>query len=70
MPHSILLNEQTASEVIGLKVAILRKRRWQGLPPKFLKVGSKVFCKQEDLQKLLENCERLSTSDKGSHHGK
>lgn len=70
MPHSILLNEQTASEMIGLKVATLRKRRWQGLPPKFLKVGSKVFYKQEDLQKFLESCERSSTSDKGSHHGK
>jgi hypothetical protein len=70
MPHSILFNEQTASEMIGLKVATLRKRRWQGLPPKFLKVGSKVFYKQEDLQKFLDNCERLSTSDKGSNHEK
>ena len=70
MSNPILLNEQTASKVTGFAVATLRKRRWQGLPPKFLKVGSKVFYKQEDLQEFLNNCVRSSTSDKWDSHGK
>lgn len=59
----ILINEQKASESIGLKVKTLRKRRWQGLPPRFLKVGSKVFYDQNDLQSYLESCICESTSD-------
>ena len=66
----ILLNEQAASEVIGFAVKTLRKRRWQGLPPRFLKVGSKVFYSKEDLQEFLDNCVRSSTSDKGNSNGR
>lgn len=65
----VLLNEHSASEIIGFKVATLRKRRWQGLPPRFLKVGSKVFYDNDDLQAFLEDCVRLSTSDKGTDQG-
>ena len=61
----ILLNEHQASEVIGFAVKTLRKRRWQGLAPRFLKVGSKVFYDQNDLSAYLEACVRTSTSDEG-----
>ena len=60
-----LLNETKASEVIGFTTATLRKRRWQGLPPRFLKVGSKVYYDRDDLQTFLESCIRTSTSDSG-----
>ena len=39
MNNRTLLNEHDASKVIGFKVATLRKRRWSGDPPQFLKVG-------------------------------
>lgn len=58
-----LLTEQAASEVVGFKVATLRKRRWQGLPPRFLKVGSKVFYDRQDLQEFLNACIQYSTSE-------
>lgn len=61
----VLLNEHQASEVVGFKVATLRKRRWQGLPPRFLKVGSKVFYDQNDIQNYLDSCVRESTSQVG-----
>lgn len=57
-----LLNEQQASELIGFKVATLRKRRWQGLPPRFLKVGRKVFYHSCELNDFLNSCIRESTS--------
>ncbi len=62
MANKILLTEHTASEITGFKVATLRKRRWQGLPPKFLKVGSKVFYKKDALEAFLESCEQTSTT--------
>jgi hypothetical protein len=61
----VLLTEYQASDAIGLKVATLRKRRWQGLAPRFLKVGSKVFYDQNDIQDYLNSCIRQSTSDQG-----
>ncbi len=67
MVNKILLNEALASEVTGFKVATLRKRRWQGLPPRFLKVGSKVFYDQDELQDYLNSCIRESTSQKEAH---
>lgn len=62
--QKILLNEQQASEATGFKVATLRKRRWQGLPPRFLKVGSKVFYDANEIQQYLNSCVRESTSQK------
>lgn len=61
----ILLTESQASEVMGFKVATLRKRRWQGVPPRFLKVGRKVFYDSHDIQDYLTSCIRESTSQKG-----
>ena len=67
MSHSpkVLLTEYQVSDAIRLKVATLRKRRWQGLAPRFLKVGSKVFYDQSDIQDYLNSCVRQSTSDTG-----
>ena len=70
MAVKTLLNETKASEVVGFTTATLRKRRWQGLPPRFLKVGSKIYYDRDDLQAFLESCIRISTSDKGESHGK
>lgn len=62
--QKILLNEHQASEACGFKVATLRKRRWQGLPPRFLKVGSKVYYDSDVIQQYLGSCVRESTSQK------
>jgi hypothetical protein len=62
MQEKVLLNEYQASEATGFKVATLRKRRWQGLPPQFLKVGSKVYYDSNVLQDFLTSCIRESTS--------
>ena len=63
--NKILLNEYQAAEMTGLKPTTLRKRRWQGVPPYFLKVGSRVFYDQNYLEHFLDGCVRMSTSDCG-----
>ena len=63
--QKVLLTEEQASQAVGFKVATLRKRRWQGLAPRFLKIGSKVYYDQNDLNSYLESCVRNSTSDTG-----
>lgn len=64
MENKMLLNEHHASQVTGFKVSTLRKRRWQGLAPRFMKVGSKVFYDPNDIQDYLKSCVRESTSQK------
>jgi hypothetical protein len=63
-----LLTETQVSQVTGFKIATLRKRRWQGLPPRFMKVGSKVFYSEQDIQEFLDSCRRTSTSDTGGDY--
>ena len=63
-----LLNETKASEIVGFAIATLRKRRFQGLPPRYLKVGSRVFYDRDDLLVFLESCIRISTSDSGENN--
>lgn len=70
MDIKTLLTEYAVSEITGFKVATLRKRRWQGLPPRFLKVGSKVMYDLDDIQNYLKSCIRNSTSDQGESRNK
>ena len=37
-PSLVTLNEHEASAVVGLAVKTLQRRRWEGLPPVFLKL--------------------------------
>lgn len=67
MTHRKLLNEMQTSEVTGFAVKTLRKRRWEGKAPRFLKIGSKVFYDPDELQNFLKSCVRNSTSDKGGN---
>lgn len=61
----LLVDEHQAHILTHLEVSTLRKRRWQGLPPRFLKIGSKIRYDYFDLQEFLESCIRHSTSDNG-----
>lgn len=61
----LLLDEHQASTITNLEVATLRKRRWQGLPPRFYKIGSKIRYDYFELQEFLNSCSRASTTDEG-----
>lgn len=64
--NSRLLNEREAAGVLGLKVATLRRWRWAGKGPCFLKIGSAVRYDPPELAAFIEAARRSSTSDRGA----
>lgn len=60
-----LLNEKEARVVLRMSTAWLHKRRQSGLPPKWFKVGRRVFYKQSDLELFIAACAvPLGTEDR------
>ncbi len=64
-PVNRLLNEHQAAYALGLKVATLRRWRWAGKPPSFLKIGSAVRYDPQVLTEFIEAARRTSTTDTG-----
>ena len=60
-----LLNEEKTAEFLGLSTATLRKWRWEGKEPRFIKLGRRVVYRMSDIEAYLEKQSRLSTSDNG-----
>ncbi len=64
-PGTRLLNESEAATALGLKVATLRRWRWAGKPPEFLKIGSAVRYDPGVLAEFIEAARRTSSTDTG-----
>jgi len=60
-----LINETEAAKILGLKVATLRRWRWAGKPPPYLKIGSAVRYDPVELSAFKEAARRTSTSETG-----
>ena len=60
-----LLNEHEAARWLNLKAATLRRWRWGGKGPRFLKLGAAVRYDPADLTAFIEAGRRTSTSDPG-----
>ncbi len=60
-----LINEVQAARMLGLSVKTLRRWRWAGKPPSFVKIGSAVRYDPEVLLDLIDAGRRSSTSDTG-----
>ena len=58
-----LVNEVQAARMLGLSVKTLRRWRWAGKPPSFVKIGSAVRYDPEVLRDLIDAGRRNSTSD-------
>ena len=65
IPGTRLLNEHETADALGLKVATLRRWRWAGKPPRFLKIGSAVRYDPQVLAEFIEAARRTSSSDTG-----
>jgi hypothetical protein len=61
-----LVNEHDAADLLGLSVATMRRWRWAGRPPAFVKVGAAVRYDPAVLADFVEASRRSSTSDPGS----
>ncbi len=62
---SVLVNEHEAARLLGLSVKTIRRRRWAGKPPPFLKIGAAVRYEPAELAALIEAARRTSTTDSG-----
>ena len=60
-----LVKEHEAARILGLSVKTLRRWRWAGKPPRFLKIGSAVRYDPQVLTEFIEAARRTSTSDTG-----
>ncbi len=67
--QSRLIDEHEAAYRLGLKVATLRRWRWAGKPPRFLKIGSAVRYDPAELAAFVEAGRRTSTTDSGEGAG-
>ncbi len=62
-----LLHETETAKILSVKVSTLRRWRWAGTGPRFLKVGYAVRYDPQTLKDYLAERERTSTSDPGPH---
>ncbi len=60
-----LLHETETAKILSVKVSTLRRWRWAGQPPPFIKVGAAVRYDPQTLKDYLVARERTSTSDPG-----
>lgn len=58
-----LFKETEAAAVLGVEPGTLRKWRWEGKGPKFLKIGSSVRYSIEDIQTFIAEARRQNTSE-------
>ncbi len=65
-PTNTLLNEREAARRLGLRIATLRRWRWAGKGPRFLKLCGAVRYDPADLDTFIGEARRSSTSDEGT----
>jgi len=63
--HMKFLTENSLAELIGIKAPTLRKWRWEGKGPKFIKMGHRVMYAMDDVTSYINAQRRNSTSDMG-----
>ncbi len=61
-----LANEAEAARILGLSVKTLRRWRWAGKGPRFLKIEGAVRYDLEDIEAFIAAARRTSTSDDGT----
>jgi len=60
-----LIGEHEAARVLGMAVGTLRRWRWAGQGPSYVKMHGAVRYSREDLHRFIEESKRRSTSDPG-----
>ena len=58
-----LVDETRAAQLLDLRVKTLRRWRWAGKGPRFIKLGSAVRYRAADLDDFITAGQRRSTSD-------
>lgn len=58
-----LMDEKEAAAVLGVRRGTMRKWRWSGKGPKFLKISNAVRYSVDDLQAFITAASRQNTSE-------
>lgn len=61
IPH--LLKEQEVADILSMKVSTLRRWRWSGDGPAFLKIGEAVRYDPQTIRMYIASSKRTSTSE-------
>jgi len=64
-----LLDEHSAAEMLSLKVNTLRRWRWSGTGPAFVKIGAAVRYEPSAMQAFIEQCRRNPARKPGNGDG-
>lgn len=65
MLNTSLINERKAAEILGLKVTTVRRWRFSGGGPRYIKVGAAVRYDVRDIEAFIDAGRRSSTSERG-----
>jgi predicted DNA-binding transcriptional regulator AlpA len=61
MPHENLIDENEAASRLGLSVKTLRKNRWKGRRPYFIKLGKSVRYEPSEIEDFIQSGRRTGT---------
>jgi predicted DNA-binding transcriptional regulator AlpA len=61
-----LINEQEVARLLGWSRRTLQRRRWEGEPPAFVKIGSSVRYRRSTILNFIRAGERSATADPGA----
>ena len=50
-----LLDEYQLAELLGVRVSVIRRRRARRLPPTFVRIGTAVRYRPQDIREFIEN---------------
>lgn len=62
-----LITPLKVAELLSVSALTLRKWRWEGKGPKFIKAGRKVLYREQDIENWVTGQTRRSTSDTGEY---
>ena len=62
-PISPLLKESEVAQILNLEVATLRRWRWSGHGPRFVKLGGAVRYRATVIETFISESERASTTE-------
>ena len=63
--HPQLIKEAEAARILSVEISTLRRWRWAGRGPRFVRLGSAIRYETEVLTKFIKQGRRTSTSDPG-----
>jgi predicted DNA-binding transcriptional regulator AlpA len=58
-----LLTEKEVSELLSISLATLRRRRTEGRPPQFVKIGASVRYRTEDIDAFVQSSLACTTEE-------